>query len=60
MIEEVIESPAFWILGGGGVLAELIGWIASKKFIGDALPLWQLGILMVGTLIAGAYFALKE
>ena len=60
MIDELLESPAFWLLGGGGIAAELIGYMASKRMDLMPLPLWQLGVMMAGTLVAAAYFALKD
>lgn len=60
MIEEALDSPGFWILGGGAVTAELLGWIMSKRAGWEALPFWQLALLMLGTLIASAFFATRE
>jgi hypothetical protein len=59
-IDEVLESPAFWILGGGGVATELIGFIAGKRMGLVAFPIWQLIILMAGTLVAAAFFATRD
>jgi len=58
-IQEAFESPAFWILGGGGTIAALFGWIISKK-IGVSLPFWQLLAIIVAILGASAYFATRE
>jgi hypothetical protein len=60
MIEELQDSPAFWLLGGGGLAAELLGYIISKRMGMEAFPLWQLLVVMAGTLVAAAFFALKE
>jgi hypothetical protein len=60
MIEELMESPEFWILGGGGTAMVLLGWIASKKLDMGSFPLWQLLILIAGVLIASAVFALRD
>ena len=30
-ISEVLESPGFWMLGGGGTIAVLAGYIMSKR-----------------------------
>ena len=57
---EILDNPAFWILGGGGVAMELIGWIAGKRMDLGTFPLWQLLIIMAGTLVAAAIFANKE
>lgn len=59
-LEEALEEPEFWILAGGGVAMELIGWIISKNMMEFSFPFWQLGIMMVGTIIAAAFFALKN
>lgn len=58
--EEVLEEPGFWILGGGAVLMELIGYVISKRALEYSLPWWQLLILIVGTLIAAAFFATRD
>lgn len=60
MIEEALESPAFWILGGGGVAMEILGWIISRNMMEYTFPIWQLIVLILGTLLAAAFFALKE
>lgn len=59
MLDEILESRAFWILGGLGIGAELLGWIVSRNAGWEALPFWQLLILMAGTLGAAAFFALR-
>lgn len=57
-IENAIENPAFWILGGGAIIAEVLGFIASKSFENAvSFPLWQFIILILGTLIAAAAIA---
>jgi len=58
--DEILESPAFWLLSGGGLAAELLGYIISKRMDMMVLPIWQLLIIMAGTLVAAAFFALKE
>jgi len=60
MIEEILESPGFWILGGGGTAAVLLGWIMSKRMTEFAFPMWQLAVIIIGVLVAAAFFALKE
>jgi len=60
LIDEILESPAFWILAGLGLGAELLGYIVGKNMGFDSFPLWQLLIVMAGTLVAAAFFALKE
>lgn len=58
-IEEALDEPGFWILGGGGIAMEVIGYIISKS-MEYSLPIWQLLILMAGTLLAAAFFATKD
>ena len=60
MIEEIMESPGFWILGGGGTAAVLLGWIMSKRMTDFSFPLWQLAVIIIGVLAAAVFFALKE
>lgn len=60
MIDEVLESPAFWLLGGGGTIAVILGYIASKRMGLVALPFWQMIVIIIGILIASAFFALRE
>ena len=59
-IGETLDNPTFWILGGGGIAAEILGWTLGKNWTGFAFPIWQLIILMIGTLIAAAIFANRE
>ena len=59
-VDEVLESPAFWILAGGGIAAELIGYIFGKRAGLPAFPLWQLIFVMLGTVVAAAFFATKD
>ena len=58
--EEAMETPAFWILAGGGVACELIGWIVSKRMMENSFPFWQLAIMMVVTVIAAVFFSTKD
>lgn len=60
MFDEILENPGFWILAGGGVGMEVLGWILSKNMGWGAFPLWQLLILILGTVIAAAIFANKD
>lgn len=60
VLDEILESPAFWILGGFGIVAELLGFIISKKMGIEAFPLWQLVIIMIFTLGVAAFFALRD
>ena len=59
-MDEILENPLFWLLGGGGLAAELLGYIVSKRMGMEAFPLWQLIVVMLGTLVAAAFFALKD
>ena len=59
-LEEALDEPGFWILGGLGIAAEVIGFIISKKSMEFSLPIWQLLILMAGTIVAAAFFATKD
>ncbi len=56
-VEEVLESPAFWILAGIGVIAETIGWMMSRSWEAGGIPVWQFIILVLGTIVAAAVFA---
>jgi len=59
-IEEIFESPAFWILGIGGIIAEVMGYVMGKRMGWELIPFWQLVVLMVVTLAAAAFFATRE
>ena len=59
-LSEVLENPGFWLLGGGAVIATMIGYIASKKMDLMPLPIWQLAILILVELIAAAFFASRD
>jgi hypothetical protein len=39
---------------------ELLGWVVSKKTGMGTFPIWQLLVLMLGTLVASAFFATKD
>lgn len=58
--EELLESPAFLILGGGALIAEILGWIISKRMGLGGFPVWQLLILMAGTLVAAAVISQRD
>jgi len=60
MLDEILESPAFWILGIGGVSMEVLGYIMGKNMGLPPFPFWQFMVLMIGTLCAAAFFALKD
>lgn len=60
-LDDVLNNPAFWILAGIGVVAEVIGFIISKKSENlPAFPLWQFLILVFGTIIIAAVFASRD
>ena len=59
-LEEVFESPSFWILAGMGISMEVLGYIVGKNMGLDSFPLWQFIILIIGTIVASAVFALKD
>ena len=59
-LDEALDEPGFYILGGLGTAAVLVGWIISKKSMEFSLPIWQLLILIVGILVASAFFATKD
>jgi len=59
-LDDILGNPGFWLLGGGGVAAEVLGWKLSRGWAAGALPFWQLLVLIVGTLIAAAFFASRE
>jgi uncharacterized protein (DUF983 family) len=58
-IEEALDEPGFWILGGGGVGMVILGWIISRG-MEYSLPLWQLIALIITILLASAYFSTKD
>ena len=60
IIQEIFELPGFWILLGFSVIAEVIGFIASKSMEGMmAFPVWQFIILVIGTIIGCGVIAYK-
>ena len=60
-IDDILENPAFWILAGLGVGAEVIGFIiASKSENLPAFPVWQFLGLVLGTIIIAAIFASRD
>jgi len=59
-ISEALETPAFWILGGLGVIAEVLGFIIAKKSDLAIFPIWQFAIVIVITLLAAAFFATRD
>ena len=55
--EELLNNPAFLILAGGGLICEIAGWLYSKKALDYSFPVWQLLIMMAGTVVAAYIFA---
>lgn len=58
-LEEALEEPGFYILAGLGVLMEVIGFIAAKK-IGNPWSIWMFLVLVVVTIIASAFFSIRD
>lgn len=60
-IDDILNNPGFWILGGLAVVAELIGFIISKKSTDlPAFPFWQFLLLVLGTIFIAAVIAGRE
>jgi hypothetical protein len=58
--EEAMESSGFWILAGGGIAMEVLGYVLSKRAGIAAFPIWQLLIVMAGTVVASVFFATRD
>lgn len=58
--EEAFESQGFWILAGLGIGAEVLGFIFSKRAGMVTFPLWQLLIVMAGTVLAAVFFSTRD
>ncbi|HJX50862.1 MAG TPA: hypothetical protein VJ438_05375 [Candidatus Nanoarchaeia archaeon] len=58
-VDEVLENPGFWILAGGGIAMEILGWTVGRNMGIGSFPIWQLLIIMIGTVIASAFFAMR-
>jgi hypothetical protein len=59
-LDEILENPAFWILGGGGIVAEVFGYIIARNQGWELMPFWQLIVIIMGTLVIAAFFAGRE
>jgi len=57
---EALDEPIFWILGIGGVGMEVLGYIGGKSMGFGSMPIWQLVVMMIGTVLAAAYFATND
>lgn len=60
MIEEALESPGFWILGGVGTIMAIIGWIGGKKMGLPSFPVWQLLVFIAFIWGAAIFWAGRE
>lgn len=58
--DDILENPAFWLLGGFGVVAVIIGWVVSSRMEAGSLPTWQMLALILGVIIAAAAFASRD
>ena len=54
--DEILNSPGFWLLGGGAVAATILGWKMSAG-MGASFTWWQLLIIIVVELGAAAFFS---
>ncbi len=59
-IEEMFTNPFTYLLGGGGAVAVVIGWIAARQMEMPLMPIWQMLLMVVVCFIAGAVFANRE
>jgi len=59
-LDEVLSSPGFWLLGIGGLSAEILGYTWSRNAGMDIMPFWQLMVMMLVTLAAAAFFGSQE
>ena len=59
-LEEAFDEPAFYILGGGGTISVLLGYIIGKKMDLIVLPFWQLIVIILTVLVASAYFSTRD
>lgn len=57
---EAFETPGFWILAGGGIAMELIGYIFAKRAGLAAFPMWQLILVMLVTVLAAVFFTTRD
>jgi len=60
MIEDILESPGFYILAGLGIVATTIGFIVSRKSGLEPLPIWQFIALLIGIVVISAVFAGRD
>jgi hypothetical protein len=60
MLEDVMESPGFWILGGGGTVAVVLGYIFSKRMDIMPMPLWQIALTIIVVWVAAMFFSMNN
>lgn len=56
---EILLSPAFAILLLLAWSATILGYIMAKKWGLAAMPLWQMGVIMIVEVVAAYFFAMK-
>lgn len=56
---EIIGSPMFVLLALGSMAATVIGYFASLKMNMQAMPLWNLVLVLAVELVASYFFAWK-
>lgn len=59
-LEEALEEPGFYILAGLGIVAEVLGYIISKRTGIAVFPWWQFLLVIVVTIIAAAFFTTRD
>jgi len=59
-LDEITEKIGFWLLGGGGTAAVVLGYIMSKKAGWMTLPIWQMLVIILVVWVASAFFAAKD
>jgi len=59
-LDEVTSSSGFWLLGMGGTIAVVLGYIASRRMEMVAMPLWQVGVTIAVVWAASAFFVMRE
>lgn len=57
--QDVLLSPGFMALAIGSTLAVVLGWKMSLNMDSGGFPLWQIGIIIVGCLVASYVFAAR-
>jgi hypothetical protein len=57
---ELLSDPGFIILGGGAVLATVLGYIWGLKMGWDSFPIWQLLIIIAAEIGFSYFIALRN